>query len=226
MNAQPIHVLLIEDNPNDAELVELFLDQGLAGSFVLDRAARLSTALRKLAQGGFDVVLLDLLLPDSAGLSTFRRVHAAAGEVPIVVFSGADSDQDALTAVRMGAQDYLIKGKTDARLLARSVRFALVRKHAPRQHWLQPARSTQELGRIAERFPKLSPRERQILEQLANGHSLKQIALALGTSYYTVKNQRASILRKLDARSDTDLVRMVMVVRFGEDSLNSGPGRQ
>src|SRR5258708_1032464 len=107
MSAQPINVLLIEDNPGHPELVEFFLEQALAAPFVLQRAALLSVGLRELARGGFDVILLDLILPDSAGLATFRKVHSHDGDVPIVVLSGADNEEDALAAVRMGAQDYL-----------------------------------------------------------------------------------------------------------------------
>jgi DNA-binding NarL/FixJ family response regulator len=216
MNAQPIRILLIEDNPFDAYLVEIFLEQGLNIPAALVHARDLAAGLGMAATQAFDVVLLDLNLPDSAGLETFSKVHAQVGDVPIVVLSADDQEDAALAAVRMGAQDYLVKGMTDSYLLGRSLQFAIERSARREQYTAERAEITRQLAQISRSFAKLSPREMEVLEQIALGKSVKQIALASGTSYHTVKNQRASIMTKLDAQCDADLVRMVMVVRFGK----------
>jgi signal transduction histidine kinase/DNA-binding NarL/FixJ family response regulator len=122
-------VLLIEDNPGDARYIRELLDEGVAATFNLDHADRLSVGLERLQAPGVDVVLLDLLLPDSAGLETFRAVHAAAREIPVVALSELNDEALALEAVHEGAQDYLIKGQTDGALLRRVLRYAIERGH-------------------------------------------------------------------------------------------------
>ena len=215
MKVQPLKILLIEDNAADRELVEAFLEQQLGSPFALENATRLAAALRELERSSFDVILLDLHLPDSSGLATFGEVHARAGQTPIVILSGADDVDDALSAVRMGAQDYLVKGKTDSYLLVNSLRFAIERVSRLKKYQAEQDNISQEIAAITSRFAKITPREREVLEQIADGKTIKQIALALGTSYNTVKNQRSAIQEKLQAVSEADLVRMVMIVRFG-----------
>ena len=215
MKVQSLKILLVEDNVAERELVEIFLEQQLGNSFAIENTTHLVAALRKLERGIFDVILLDLHLPDSSGLATFREVHARAGQIPIVILSGADDVDDALSAVRMGAQDYLVKGKTDSYLLVNSLRFAVERVSRLKKYQAERDKITQEISEITSRFPKLTPREREVLELIADGKTIKQIALALGTSYNTVKNQRAAIQEKLHAVSEADLIRMVLIVRFG-----------
>jgi phosphoserine phosphatase RsbU/P len=125
-----IRALLIEDNPGDARLVREFLrDAGTAlASVDLTHADRLADGLQRLQQGSFDVVLLDLSLPDSSGLQTFDSVHAAAPGVPVVVISGLDDEALAVRAVHQGAQDYLVKGQLDGGTMLRSMRYAIERQ--------------------------------------------------------------------------------------------------
>jgi PAS domain S-box-containing protein len=130
MNLEGIHVLLVEDNPGDARLfLELVRDTG-AGRLKLEHVNRLSTALDRLSNGHFDVMLLDLSLPDEQGLNTLTRAHAHAPNVPIVVLTGLDDEALAVKAVRAGAQDYLVKGRVDGDLLVRSLRYATERGRA------------------------------------------------------------------------------------------------
>jgi two-component system, cell cycle sensor histidine kinase and response regulator CckA len=130
MNLDGIRVLLVEDNPGDARLfTELVRDTG-AGLWKLVQADRLSTALERLKREPFDLMLLDLSLPDAEGLDTVMRARAEAPKVPIVVLTGHDDEALAVRAVRAGAQDYLVKGRLDGDLLVRSIRYATERGRA------------------------------------------------------------------------------------------------
>ena len=130
MDVDNMRILLVEDNPGDARLLEWYLSKPGSGAFQVRRAERLSDALRELAATRFDLVLLDLSLPDSSGLDTVRAARAAAGMTPIVVLTGLDDEETALTTLRDGAQDYLIKGKFDNRGLIRSLHYAIERERA------------------------------------------------------------------------------------------------
>ena len=130
MNLDGIRVLLVEDNPGDARLfTELVRDTG-AGLWKLVQADRLSTALERLKREPFDLMLLDLSLPDAEGLDTLMRARAEAPKVPIVVLTGHDDEALAVRAMRAGAQDYLAKGRLDGDLLVRSIRYATERGRA------------------------------------------------------------------------------------------------
>jgi PAS domain S-box-containing protein len=130
MTDKTIKVLLIEDNPGDARLIEEMLSGVGVSTFSIEHADRLSTGLERLAAGGIEVVLLDLGLPDSSGLDTFIRLHAQSPQVPIIVLSGLDDETLAVDAVGSGAQDYLIKGQVDSNLLTRAMQYAIKRKQA------------------------------------------------------------------------------------------------
>jgi phosphoserine phosphatase RsbU/P len=129
----PLAVLLIEDNAIDARLIQIMLSEAGSGLFELERADRLSQGLKRLSQGDIGMVLLDLSLPDSYGLSTFERVHRFAPQVPIIVMSGLDDQTVAVNAVHEGAQDYLVKGQVSGQLLVRAMRYAIERKRTAEQ---------------------------------------------------------------------------------------------
>ncbi len=125
-----VSVLLIEDNPADAQLVSTALSESLAGRFRLQLADSLAAALPCLAAGGVDVVLLDPGLPDSDGLDTLAAIHRAAPHTPVVVLSGSTDEQFALDVVQANAQDYLVKDHLTNHTLTRSLRYAIERKRA------------------------------------------------------------------------------------------------
>jgi len=130
MDATPIQLLLVEDNAGDARLIrELLKDVGTP-AFEVTVAGRLEEALQAVAARRFDIVLTDLTLPDSRGLEAFRALRAAAPVTPVVVLSGVDDEELAVSAVREGAQDYLAKGRLEPHLLGRSIRYAIERQHA------------------------------------------------------------------------------------------------
>lgn len=133
MNEQ-ITILLIEDNPGDTRLIQealLETAQGHPASrFELVAADRLSTGLEALSQKNVDVILLDLSLPDSEGLSTLLQISDHAPKLPIIVMTSLDDENITAGALQAGAQDYLIKGELDGSLLMRSIRYAIERKRA------------------------------------------------------------------------------------------------
>jgi diguanylate cyclase (GGDEF)-like protein len=121
-------VLLIEDNPGDARLIEMMLAEAQGTPFSLVRAERLADGLEALLAKDADLVLLDLSLPDSHGIETFNKVYSHSPKVPIIVLSGNDDQALALYAVKSGAQDYLVKGRIDTELLTRAMHYSIERK--------------------------------------------------------------------------------------------------
>ena len=130
MNNNKIKVLLIEDDPAYTGLLRRTLSKEKSPQFDLESASGLQAGLERLGQGGTDVILLDLSLPDSQGLDTFHRVHTQAPAVPILILSGCEDERLALEAVAKGAQDYLVKGQVDGKMLSRVMRYAIERKRA------------------------------------------------------------------------------------------------
>lgn len=125
-----IKVLLVEDNPTDVLLVKATLAAAAGARFVVTHAAYLAEAERRIAEEPFDVVLLDLGLPDSQGLATFTRARSAMTEIPVIVLSGLGDDRIAMEAVDQGAQDYLPKAGVLDDLLPRAIRYAIQRHRA------------------------------------------------------------------------------------------------
>jgi serine phosphatase RsbU (regulator of sigma subunit) len=130
MGEKAIRILLVEDNEDDALLLRRMLKEGPIGQFELVHADRLDAALKQLVEPAFDVVLLDLSLPDSRGLETFRSLHCQSPAVPVVVLTGLDDETTAITAAKEGAQDYVVKGQFNRSLLVRAMRYAIERKRA------------------------------------------------------------------------------------------------
>jgi PAS domain S-box-containing protein len=129
MPSEPIKVLLVEDNPGDARLLQLTLSEVTSAHFDLTCVGLLQKAMENLSADPFDAVLLDLSLPDSQGFDTFTKLHERFPEIPIVVLSGLSDETLALRAVQEGAQDYLVKGQVNgADLISRSLRYAIERK--------------------------------------------------------------------------------------------------
>jgi signal transduction histidine kinase len=122
-----IKVLSVEDNPELAALMQKVLPLDKTNAFELEGVDCLSLGLKRLSEERFDILLLDLILPDSRGIDTFIRVNAQAPQIPVIVLTGLDNEMLAMEALRMGAQDYLVKGQFDILLLARCIRYAIER---------------------------------------------------------------------------------------------------
>jgi Flp pilus assembly CpaE family ATPase len=125
-----LNILLIEDNPGDAELVKDALADSRNPAFRIHWADALLPGLDRLARGDIDLVLLDLSLPDSHGLEGLQAIRLHAPSIPIVVQTGWDSESLALQAVQSGAQDYLVKGTMQGSALARALQHAMVRQRS------------------------------------------------------------------------------------------------
>ncbi len=143
-------VLLVEDNPGDARLLrEMFKEQG-SHKTELTHVECMSDAEKHLAQRQVDVILLDLGLPDAEGVGSVRRVRAAAPHVPLVVLTGMDDESLAAQALQEGAQDYLIKGQIDARVLLRALRYAIERKSLEEAFFVEKERAQVMLNSIGD----------------------------------------------------------------------------
>jgi PAS domain S-box-containing protein len=128
MNEHSLHILLVEDNPGDVRRIQEMLKEAGNLRFTLALANRLDAALLLCREQRFDVLLLDLGLPDSEGLDSFDKLHARIPEVPIIVLTGLNDEQLAVESLNRGAQDYLVKGQVEGTLLVRSIRYAIERK--------------------------------------------------------------------------------------------------
>ncbi len=130
MSGKTTKLLLVEDNPGDARLLREILLEADGSQFDLTHVERLDEAFKRLAAESFDVVLLDLLLPDSHGSETLLRLRAHSPQTPIVVLTGVEDESLGVQLVQEGAQDYLVKGKAGGESLARVIRYAIERQRA------------------------------------------------------------------------------------------------
>ncbi len=145
----PKRILMVEDNRADAVLLQDMLMGDAPGQFDLTWTSSLRETLDRVAREHFDAVLLDLSLPDSHGLDTITRLSTAVPAMPILVMTGLTDEQIAGEAVRCGAEDYLIKGQTDARSIGRAIRYAIERKQG--EETLKAAKDSAECAKaVAE----------------------------------------------------------------------------
>jgi diguanylate cyclase (GGDEF)-like protein len=127
MSDNQVKVLLVEDNQEYVWMLRLILEKTKSTSFEITHVEQLQEALRQADEYIFDIILLDLTLPDSQGYNTFCEMYSQAPHIPIVVMTALDDKALALRAVREGAQDYLVKGDVDVNQLVRAIQFALER---------------------------------------------------------------------------------------------------
>jgi len=158
LNEEKIRVLLIEDNPGDARLLKETFARVYSPLFEITHVDCLNVGLQHLVRENFDVVFLDLSLPDASGIETLMQVQAVAPNRPIMVMTGIDDEELAVRALQKGAQDYLVKGKVDKDLLVRATRYAIERK-----------RTEVERQRLVRRAQTQSLLVRRILDTVKEG---------------------------------------------------------
>jgi DNA-binding NtrC family response regulator len=127
-NSNLLRILLIEDNPGDARLIQELLKEASGMTVQLEMVGHLKAGIEHIERGGIDIILTDLGLPDSKGLETFIDLHQHAGDIPVIVLSGLDDADTAVKAVQKGAQDYLVKGSFSSSALSRCIRYAIERQ--------------------------------------------------------------------------------------------------
>ncbi len=176
LDKELIKVLLVEDDAIDKLIVERILAKCFRSiEFVTDSAGSLSEAIEGLNIGKYDVVLLDLMLPDSEGLETVRRIKKINSHIPIVVLTGLDDEQTGLSAIKTGAMDYLIKSQISDNMLVRTIRYAIERKRM--QLALEEAHDKLEM-QVEKRTRKLSKTnellKKEIVERKKTEEKIKE----------------------------------------------------
>ncbi len=178
-------ILLVEDDPADVRLINEHLRNGGSAKFQVNNVTRLATALEHLSSQSADLLLLDLSLPDFEDPGTMEMVLQMAPELPVIVLSGAQNESAAMEAVRLGAQDHLIKGETPAGVLIRAIHYAIERKQSELK-LTQTIAALQEANRqiLAQQKSVIEEERLKVLLQMAGAtaHELNQpIMTLLGT---------------------------------------------
>ena len=173
MTEMPTRVLLLEDNPGDVRLVQAALAEYPLRKFAITPAERLADALVRLSAEPFDVVLCDLSLPDSTGMATVRAITERFPALPLVVLTGSHDADLGHTAIENGAQDYLVKGKSDAESIVRTVHYAIERKQL--ENALITANSVLD-QRVTERTAELESANNELRASVAHYQALTQSA--------------------------------------------------
>jgi len=203
MDTGHVNILLVEDSPSDAVLLQECLIENGQGRFEFTHVESLAEGLKHLRQGRFDVLLLDLSLPDSTGRETYLRARAEAPHLPIVVLTGVADEDVGLEAVRHGIQDYLIKGQAAGRQTARAIRYAIERKQM--EESLQKAQADLE-RKVEERTAQLSEANRDLQAEIARRQRVEeahqQVLRRLKSAEET---ERGRISRELHDRLGQDL---------------------
>lgn len=197
--AEVISVLLIEDNPGDAFLIQGMLGATHTGCFQLEHVERLQDAISLLEQQSFNVILLDLSLPDSKGLQSLETLEQHSPSVPVVILTGQNDEAFATQAVHTGAQDYLVKGQVTQEVLARTIRYAIERQKSDeilRQRTLELEQANQDLQYQAQQLAAVNADLEAFNHTIAHDlrHPLAGIktACALLTASMENQNTRAS----------------------------------
>ncbi|MEN8447257.1 MAG: response regulator, partial [Cyanobacteria bacterium J06555_13] len=169
--ASSIRVLLIEDSTADARLMQEFLWGTLLYKFQLTHVDRLGEALQRLQTSNYDIVLLDLTLPDSAGLTSLARLLDQDSSLPVVVLTNTNNPELAVEAVRQGAQDYLVKRHMNNDVLVRSLRYAIERKQQAEA--LHQANEALE-SRVRIRTHELEVANQNLIEEVAHRQAVQE----------------------------------------------------
>jgi signal transduction histidine kinase len=170
-----ITILLVEDNPGDVDLIKIMLSEVEDFAFEVENIDRLARAISSLRVRSIDVVLLDLLLPDSQGLDSLLAIHSEIPTVPIVVLTIFDNEEMGIKAVQAGAQDYLIKDRVEPRSLVRSLLYAMERH----QMEVELRKQRDDLESLLQERADLLSREQEARHEAEEANDLKSKFLAM-----------------------------------------------
>jgi signal transduction histidine kinase len=215
MNRDTIRLLLVDDDPEDVLLTERTLKKVQEMQSDLAVAASLTDALLHVRSSGFDVILLDLGLPETSGLETLRRVRQENREVAIVVLTGLTDDAVALEALDQGAQDYICKGEVTPRALSRSIRYAIQRH----QSYLE---IQQLLARVQCSQDLLERKNRRLARLYKTAHRfVDNVSHEFRTPLMVVKEYVSLMRDGLLGQVNDEQVRALEVIEDRADDLNN-----
>lgn len=198
MVTNSIEILLIEDNAMDVRLIQEFLNKNSDFSYGLESFSRLSDGLNRLKTKDFDIILLDLKLPDSDMESTIAKMLHLTSKIPIIVLTGFDDEEIALNALKQGFQDYLVKGELNEHILKRAILYGIERHKI-------------ESKKLEERdlISKLDEKDKMILNILQDNYKIsykeisEKVNLAASTIHNRVQNMlNKGIIKKIDTVID------------------------
>ncbi|MFX1236794.1 MAG: response regulator [Promethearchaeota archaeon] len=187
MSLEKINILLIEDSPSDIRLLKEILKKTRDFNYTITSHSRLSDGLESLDKKKFDVLLLDLTLPDSDGKNTLESIFNLTPKIPIIILTGLNEKAMALESLKKGAQDYLVKNELDPTLLTRSILYAIER------HRIDYKKSRDKL-----QFSELDKKDREILNLLQDNHKISYSDLSniVGLAASTIHNRVQNLLKE------------------------------
>ncbi len=191
-----LKILLVEDSQTDATLLKESIFLSGTNDISVTVAASLQQADSYCKNNRFDAALLDLTLPDSAGLETVRLARQHCPDIPIVVLTGVDDEQMGVEAVRMGVQDYLVKGQTDGRSIVRSIRYAIERKRLEEE--LRKAQNELE-QRVKERTSELADAVVMLQDEIEQRQKTQSALIESELKYRELVENANSIIMRWNA---------------------------
>jgi DNA-binding NarL/FixJ family response regulator len=194
-----VNLLIVDDHPLFRQGLRLLL-QTIDAALIIDETGDIDTALQKARAGDFQLILLDLRMPGTAGLATLERLRNTLPDVPVVVISGEYDSTVVRQTIDRGAMGFIPKSLTPDRLVDALRQVLGLKVYLPDDAFLATA------GGGSDRLPELTARQMDVLRLVVQGKSNKRVARDMGVSAETVKSHLAAAMRALNAANRTELV--------------------